>query len=230
MITEIVNQSQFDFGRPRLVEDVPIPDRLKTGDSAVAVFCEIVRINPMIEAFSVKFYPQATKSDDSDIEHEGESKFSQPKMWLPRSCASEEMLRNISDISFRKSREENILGICSEVSLKSNETMHIPMIDFAVEDTEAARLFVASMVSSSKGALLSTGNSFHFWGTKLMARGEWYQTMQNYSNSESRRKDKPLFEKNFLKISLKRSYAALRIFGYPGTVHETEPKVVGVIK
>lgn len=240
MSADIVKQTQFDFDRFRLIEDVPIPDRLKPGDSAVDVFCEIMRLNPKIRDFSIKFYnPEDESSDDTttediDNEEDGGSKSSQAQIWLPRRCANKDILKDISDVNFRESCGKNILAVCSEVALENGETMYIPMMDFVVEDTEDSRLLVGDMFRSSSGALLFSGNSFHFWGTKLMPWIKWYDTVEKYFNSESVRKRnsiEPIFDANYLKRSMIRENAALRIFGYIGTEHEeVEPRTIMVIK
>jgi hypothetical protein len=214
------------------------PEKLNIGDTSLSVLREVLRLNPDIKAITITFCDDFTSSNDDQVN------FAQQLVWLPARLAfEEETLQRISELNYDTNLSEGevnkIMGVGSKVRLSSGETMHIPMMDFVsdpeqtgvkvIEDNEAVTVF-----SQTPGVILDSGNSFHFWGVNLLSDSEYKESMKNRLEMENKRcglGKKPIYDKRYVEASLKRGFSVLRIFGYPfGTLKETEPEVVQIIK
>jgi hypothetical protein len=99
----------------------------------------------------------------------------------------EEMLVSAAEIS-----AENLSGIistlrsgyglaaCSLVRLNSNDTAHIPMLDFRCPCNEQNAKAIEKMLllmGHAEGILVESGHSYHFYGTSLLSHVEWVRFM-----------------------------------------------------
>ncbi|HJP90748.1 MAG TPA: SIR2 family protein [Pyrinomonadaceae bacterium] len=69
-----------------------------------------------------------------------------------------------------------VLAASSRVQLKNGKVAHLPMIDFKCDPTDenmelAKEAFVK--IGQTDGVLLNSGNSFHYYGERLMTETEW---------------------------------------------------------
>lgn len=70
------------------------------------------------------------------------------------------------------------LGVCSKVTLYDGRIMHIPMMDFkafvsTLNERSLLRLFRQELGEQS-GALLDSGNSYHYYGCRLVDVTDWH--------------------------------------------------------
>jgi hypothetical protein len=89
--------------------------------------------------------------------------------WLPTVTARQSPTGNMS------------LLVCSKVCRSEDgRVRHIPMMDFRCEPSEASlRLVSSSMrrLGQSRGVVLESGRSYHFYGFELMTESEWLEFM-----------------------------------------------------
>ena len=108
-----------------------------------------------------KFIAQAAVHDD-----EGD----QPES-LPRTALGPELWERLFKLP-----TNFVLAASSKVQLKDGNVAHLPMIDFKCAPTErnielAKKAFVK--IGQTDGVLLNSGNSFHYYGERLMTEREW---------------------------------------------------------
>lgn len=229
MSKEIVSQDRF-WREAKPFNLTPYPDRISVGDDSAEVLSEIIRINPLIAAFSVKFYNPFLNSGSQDWKNSVDK---QQPFFLPRYMANKKTLSRISYANYRPFENGRALAVCSKVMLKDGEIVHLKMLDFKIKPSKKVDTKeLISLMNSSYGALMITENSYHFWGTGLLSSTEWYETMRNYSIQETKRREinqKPIYDSKHLEHSLKVGYSALRIFRYDDVKTET-PQVVELVK
>ncbi len=71
-----------------------------------------------------------------------------------------------------------VLAISSKVILRNQREVHIPLVDFQsrVSQENLERLISAMrMMDSSGGLILSSDNSYHYYGMSLLTDNEWRQ-------------------------------------------------------
>lgn len=241
MRERIYNQSPlFKIGE----QIIPTPDHIKIGDNGVQVLRGILRSYTDISAFSITSYPNWSNS------YENETALAQRLIYLPRKTAFQKTgLSDISNANFLADDEiieipeinesmyhakGDIVAVGSKVKLSNGIEMHIPMMDFASEigtdNKELVMLFADEF--NIPGVILDSGNSYHYWGTTLLDKPQYDALMQTWLKMEISRIDRigPLFDINYVQESIKRGFSALRIFAYPETEKDKEPKVVRLIK
>jgi hypothetical protein len=108
-----------------------------------------------------KFIAQAAVHDD-----EGD----QPES-LPRMALGPELWERLFKLP-----TNFVLAASSKVQLKDGNVAHLPMIDFKCAPTErnielAKKAF--AKIGQTDGVLLNSGNSFHYYGERLMTEREW---------------------------------------------------------
>lgn len=194
-------------------------ETLKRGDGAFAVLKRILEFHPEVYRISLCFYPKDN--------YEAETGASQ-LVWLPVEIATEDNLRMLSSANFKAGR--NLMALGSKVDIGYFKFMHIQQMNFAVckkPISEELRLSVFGR--NTPGALLSTGESYHYWGARLLTEDEFCSDLQTRLIVEKRRKtnkELPLYDEKYIEESLKRGFTALRLFGYLGI--KDAPEIVGL--
>jgi len=117
------------------------------------------------------------------------------------------------------------MGVCSVVEL-SGDKYHIPMLDFCIEVNPDSLQVIRESVLLPKGTFLKSGNSYHYYGYNLMSEEQWQTWMSNLNEGDRLRS---IVDCQYLDYSLKRGYAALRVFRYPETGKIFVPTVVGYV-
>ena len=82
---------------------------------------------------------------------------------------------------------------------------------------------IQDVTGSIPGALIHSGNSYHFMGWRLMTEDHWRAWLENAYNSSD------YVEEGFVDGSIKRGLSALRVFGYQGTLKPQDPIVCEII-
>lgn len=106
------------------------------------------------------------------------------------------------------------LAISSEVTLESGTTMHIPMIDFHIPMTEPFSDILTDIVrllGQEEGFFLASGESYHFYGLKLMTRDELLNFLARALRFT------PIIDRAWISHQLEERRCALRI-GYKNGV------------
>jgi len=73
------------------------------------------------------------------------------------------------------------IGILSKVVLKDFTEAHIPMMDFKCmpnpKNLQNVKEGLKTIVKEKKGFILETGESYHYYGVKLLSNDEWLDFM-----------------------------------------------------
>jgi hypothetical protein len=83
--------------------------------------------------------------------------------------------QGISELT-KQVRENDIFAICSRVNVSSGEEFHIPMLDFLCPCSKSNQLSILNIlreIGEDSGALVESGRSYHYYGFRLLARGDW---------------------------------------------------------
>jgi hypothetical protein len=73
-------------------------------------------------------------------------------------------------------RPSEVLGICSRVELQDGTVAHIPMLDFRCDAETTPMDEVLSLLRAlgeSRGIVLSSGRSFHYYGLRPLSECAW---------------------------------------------------------
>jgi hypothetical protein len=71
---------------------------------------------------------------------------------------------------------DQVIALCSPCTLKDGSIRHIPMMDYRVfPDSEAVLLINNALhaIDQTKGVILKSGRSYHFYGFALLDRDDW---------------------------------------------------------
>jgi hypothetical protein len=80
-------------------------------------------------------------------------------------------------------RPDEALAIMSKVRLTNGRWAHLPMVDFACYDTDADLKKVLTALRAlghQSGAIVRSGNSFHFYCFQVMSEEEWLTSMARF--------------------------------------------------
>jgi hypothetical protein len=79
----------------------------------------------------------------------------------------------------QQTNQDEGISLCSEIRVKEGYQVHLPMLDFACNPTEANQAAISSMlvVIKQAGIILNSGNSYHFLGVSLLTGEEWARFM-----------------------------------------------------
>lgn len=229
-----VNLQQVFWGRP---EFLPSAEDFPAGMTSAEAFIKIFQGNGDIQRIS---YSTFNPNDSSATVLDQAKRV----IWIDGNGSSVDSLRAISseiaattrrpsfiassDTNFDTQVEHDALALDSLVILKNGRKAHIPMLDFDIPISRFSEDAIITSVYPRKGVLLETDMSYHFIGFNVLNITEWRDFMSRCIDHEFFNKGK-LFDLGYLVESLERKFAALRLFGYPGTKKKTEPTVVRVI-
>lgn len=117
-------------------------------------------------------------------------------------------LSKIADFAaFFEKKPADHLGIASLVKIKNGGMRHIPMIDFNCGYTIENLLKIEKtlhVLGQSKGFLLESGKSYHYYGIELLSVEGWVNFTKSCAGQDIIGKYWPAFQ-------LKRGYSTLRI-------------------
>ena len=198
-------------------------ERLRTGATATDVLVEILTIHPEISSISYLVYDILNRSSSINFD-------SPTLLSIDRDDVDKQLFRNISRSVNEGSERNNAIALASIVSLENGDIAHIPMIDFICEP-EFDENLSTNLVAPQPGYLLETDASFHFWGTTLLPHEHWLGFMKHCMRDmqpDGHGELVDVVDKNYVSISLKQGFSALRLLEYPP--HKLcEPEVVKVI-
>lgn len=77
---------------------------------------------------------------------------------------------------------DQTVAVCSVCTMRDGSTAHIPMMDFActVEPRNLDLISMLVQVMGLRGAILNSGNSYHFYGFELLSQSDWLDTMAKF--------------------------------------------------
>ena len=104
------------------------------------------------------------------------------------------------------------VALCSRVNLSTGEERHIPLLDFHCPNNRANAKLAASVVQELEvsGYLLESGDSYHFYGNKLLRHDEFIRFLGlalQYA---------PIVDRAWIAHQLRELMAALRITSKEG--------------
>ena len=170
-----------------LIREKPV---FEIGMTALEVVAEIVRVNPEIGKLIFMVY--APRLNVGEVQAKAD-KQGKGILLLERLLAhrwAEASLRldrdgvaSILTEEIRKLELDDVVGIWSEVGLiDEGSSWHIPMMDFKEPDCpeflDRIR-HLMKLIEQSDGAILSSGRSYHYYGTHLMEETEWFDFLGN---------------------------------------------------
>jgi hypothetical protein len=95
--------------------------------------------------------------------------------------------RRVTAATFRRLigqlRSNEALAVMSKIKLENGGWAHLPMVDFSCYDTEADLKKVLTAVRAlghKSGVIVRSGNSFHFYGFRIMSEEEWLTSMARF--------------------------------------------------
>ena len=195
---------------------------LRSGAPAEAVFLTVLQLNPLIQRISYIPYKPDNRSD-------GEMPAWTAREWINASEITSSSLQDLH-ARIRKRRNTPALAICSSIETLNGETMHIPMMDFTVENTSKFPQEIFELLGQRRGAILRTDASYHFWGFDLLTELEWNKWMSYCLAFEmASGQDDKLIDVTYVLRSLEKRFAALRLYAYPKAGKKTQPVVEEII-
>lgn len=120
-------------------------------------------------------------------------------------------------------REGSVRGLCSHIRLLDGSKAQLPLLDFqcAVNNKNGAAIVEAMKIMGQKrGALVTSGNSYHYYGFEPMRPEEWRHFMA-YNILLA-----PLIDTRYLAHCLLEEMACLRIDARPN--QNSEPVVTAI--
>jgi hypothetical protein len=154
----------------------------KSISNSYEVVAEIVRRNPSIESVTVVSYEENLSWRDAvDLENPAvplrlkglqQDQGSRILTKLPRADISEDKLYEIT----RDIENDRLIGACSNVQLDNGRLAHIPMMDFMCSPSKENLAVLARLIGNLRqgaGCLLHSGNSYHYYGFRLLSSEEW---------------------------------------------------------
>lgn len=164
-----------------------------------------------IDSFNFGIFSPRDKEDEEYIAREPFVKRAVGKRFsLLRDKLEEDLEESCKGLRYDKA-----IGLLSVVNTREGE-MHIPMIDFK------SRNFMEVAVNLQSGMLVASGNSYHFYGFRLMTPDEWKKNMHgleinSYWNAG--------VDHVWAKIQLEEGYSMLRIT--PASTRPFQPAFIG---
>lgn len=191
-----------------------------TGSSPLDVFMYIVENSSEIAAVGVQQYEYRPR-EQSD----------QETTWISR----EDLLENQKVQELIGNLRDGVqMVVFSKVLLRNGQHAHIQMMDFDLPKSEENLNLVMGRlkkVGISKGWILESGDSYHFYGPKLLSESEWVNFMGDClltSVVHDEDNIQQVADPRYVGHSLKRGGNALRITTRAEKTFE--PKVVAFIK
>jgi len=80
----------------------------------------------------------------------------------------------------RTLKDDHILAICSKCKTQDGRVRHIPMVDFKCPPSDRHKALILSAMQrlgQSQGALLESGESYHYYGVDLLSPENWRNFM-----------------------------------------------------
>ena len=200
------------------------------GMTAVEVIAELVRSFPEIESIVLSVYtPGSSKKFDADrIDRHGP-----PEQLIDVSrqtvlAGDTENIFHPLVSAYTKSGDRHI-AFSSEVKLRdSKENFFVPLIDFKCEDSPdnlgKIRSFLTK-IGQRNGVILSSGQSYHYYGLELISAERWRIFMAKCLLSELR--GLGLIDASHLGHSIWDGFSTLRISSSHN--HPELPRVVSVL-
>jgi hypothetical protein len=118
-----------------------------------------------------------------------------------------------------------VRGLCSRAQLLDGVEAQLPLLDFqcSVSDENASALVEAvRLMGQTRGALLESGRSYHYYGFDAMTQVEWRRFMAHSVLLA------PLIDVRYLAHCMIEDLACLRVDARPN--QRTEPIVVAVLE
>jgi hypothetical protein len=140
-------------------------------------------------------------------------------------CADELVVR-LPQLAAECSERKEALAVYSLCRAKNGDELHIPMMDFSFKaglDNGDVDLLHAAVkgVRQQRGVIVDSGNSYHYYGLRLLPQSEWRWFMAGCVLLE------PLVDVRYISHRLLAGKAALRLTTAPGK--DKEPSVVSCL-
>ena len=90
-----------------------------------------------------------------------------------------EKIISLIDKSAKREEGKRALVLCSRVETRDDEVLHIPMLDFECSVSPENLIKVSQFIeeTNSRGLILESGRSYHFYGLDLLSPEKWAQFM-----------------------------------------------------
>lgn len=196
--------------------------QVSVGSTPTDILRLIADLNPDIRTFLFRFYaPYRGVSEEKTGRSSVASKMRHDTYEMTRLDSSVVKKSKEPDFGLMKGRDpEELISVCSVVSMRSGGVAHIPMMDFECsisdENTEKIKDFVR--ISGQKGGvILKTERSYHYYGFYLLSEKDWIRFLGDSLLAE-------ICDVRYIGHRLKDGYAGLRITS--GGIRNTPPTVI----
>jgi len=158
------------------LKNTKVKPAFEIGMTAIEAVVKVLLIHPKIEALS--FYVYAPRLNIKEVR--GEPPFLKPLFHDPSretfglkwhdaaaGIKMQEIIMNLND-------EDLVIAVLSKVRI-GESIFHVPMMDFScsqsADNLETIQCFLKEI--GQRGAILSSGRSYHFYGADLFSETEW---------------------------------------------------------
>lgn len=193
---------------------------------------ELIGASPLsVFTYIVNQYPEITAIGLQQYEYKPREQSDQKTIWISR----KDFLQNQKVNELINNLDKGMqMVVFSKVLLEDGRHAHIQMMDFDLPKTEQnVNLVIERLknVDVCSGWVLESGDSYHFYGPKLLSENEWVDFMGDClltSIVHSKKNIQQIADSRYIGHSLKRGGNALRITTRSDKTFE--PRVVSFIK
>ncbi len=119
--------------------------------------------------------------------------------------------------------DEKYCGIISPVMLASGKEAQMMLIDFSCDKSAEKEAEVTAFLKKNKfapGYILDSGNSYHFYGRRVLESGSWRDFMAKCGRSR-------LVDSDWIRLHIDEDYSLLRISS--GLSKPNRPRVIRLV-
>ena len=146
--------------------------------------------------------------------------------WIKKDSLNESCIEKLQ----AKLQEQIQIGIWSKVKLENNKYGHIPMMDFELNKSARNLAILIERLRKcgiSDGWILETGDSYHYYGSRILSEREWIDFMAKMlltSIVHTRDNIEQVADPRYIGHSLRRGGCVLRLTTRADKTHK--PTVV----
>jgi hypothetical protein len=118
--------------------------------------------------------PEFTTLVNEALRHDAEDEVERRVQISAKNLSQEKLVQMISALT-----DDRVLALYSNCELDTGEPAHIPMMDFRCppNSDNLRRVELSMKAMGLRGAILESGNSYHFYGFELFGEDEWLDFM-----------------------------------------------------
>lgn len=162
----------------------PMPNRLERGIKATEALEVVIRELPEIASFYIVRYKNklrlpertAVQLADDPVQFIAQAAIHNNEADQEEEVPRTELKPELWERLFGELQDDFVLAVSSKLKLKDGRLAHLPLMDFKCAPTSANLVLAKegfAKIGQTDGVLLNSGNSFHYYGQRLMSEEEW---------------------------------------------------------